>query len=138
MKQTALAGMTALLALTACDTLPPRHGAIEVHDRNAQVRVVFSDRDRALIHDYYDRKHKGLPPGLAKKGKLPPGHAMQLERDGRLPPGIAYRQLPDGLDRQLSRLPDGYVRIVLGADIGIMNSRTQVIVDVIKDIASDD
>ncbi|MEW5893823.1 MAG: hypothetical protein AB1697_11865 [Pseudomonadota bacterium] len=128
----------ALLALAGCETLQPRQVDVGVRSKDQTLRVIFSERDRALIHEYYAARAKPLPPGLAKKNKIPPGHAMQMERWGRLPPGIAYRALPGDLERRLSALPEGYARIVVGADIGILDTRTRVVVDVIKDIADDD
>lgn len=133
-----LLGTGSLLTLAGCETVQPRHVEVDVGDRHSRVHFVFTDRDRALIHDYYSRKRKHLPPGLAKKGKIPPGHAMQMERWGRLPPGVSYRHLPGDLERRLSRLPDGYARIIIGADIGIFDTRGRVVLDVIKDIADDD
>lgn len=130
--------LAALLALTGCETLQTREVDVGVKGKDQSIRIVFSDRDRDLIRDYYTARAKRLPPGLAKKGKIPPGHAMQMERWGRLPPGIAYRPLPGDLERRLSALPEGYARIVLGADIGILDTRTRVVVDVIKDLADDD
>ncbi len=52
-------------------------------------------------------KHKGLPPGLAKKGSLPPGLAKQLARNGHLPPGLEKRSLPNDLIVQLPPLQPG-------------------------------
>jgi hypothetical protein len=131
---------TAFLIAASVTTLfgcevTPRHGEIRVHDRDYDVHVVFSDHDRVLIRDYYGPPHRGLPPGLAKKGKVPPGHAWRMQRHGPIPPEVAWRPLPNDLDRRLSRLPDGYVRVIVGADIGIMNVRTRVVFDVLEDIA---
>lgn len=141
MNKTVLIGITLLIiapSLTGCETFQPRQGEIGVGGRSGHVRVIFSDSDRAYINEYYTRKYKGLPPGLAKKGKIPPGHAMQMQRDGLLPPGVSYNHLPSDLERRLSRLPEGYARIVVGGDIGIMDTRTRVVVDLIKGIAHDD
>jgi hypothetical protein len=102
-------------SLGGCET-HPYYGDVRVHDRNYDVRVVFSDQDRALIRDYYRVNYRNLPPGLAKKGKLPPGHAMKLYRTQSVPPGLDWRYLPENLERRLSRLPDDYVRIIVGAD----------------------
>lgn len=127
--------LIAALSLVGCETLPPpRDGRVVVGD--AEVRIVFSDRDRRLIADWYDARRKPLPPGLAKKDKPPPGHAKQMER-GHVPPGLEHRYLPHELERQLVRLPEGYVRVIVGADVTIMNVRTQVILDVIRDVADD-
>lgn len=125
--------LAATAGLNGCET-HPYYGDVRVHDRDYDVRVVFGDHDRVLIRDYYRSYYKGLPPGLAKKGKVPPGHAMKLYRNQPVPPGLEWRHLPDDLERRLSRLPDGYVRVIVGADVGIMNVRTRVIMDLIEDL----
>jgi len=123
-----------VVALVGCET-PPRFGEVSIHDRNLGVHVVFSDHDRVMIRDYYGPPPRGLPPGLAKKGKVPPGHAWRMQRHAPIPPDVAWRPLPTDLDRRLSRLPDGYIRVSIGGDIGIMNVRTRVVVDLLQDIA---
>ena len=125
--------LATVAGLAGCET-SPYYGDVRVHDRNYDVRVVFSDHDRALIRDYYRVNYRNLPPGLAKKGKLPPGHAMKLYRNQTIPPGLDWRYLPENLERRLSRLPDDYVRIIIGADVGIMNVRTRVIMDLLEDL----
>lgn len=112
-------------------------GGVVVRDGNSQVAVVFSTRDRDLIYDYYSRgrKHKRTPPGLAKRSQLPPGLARQVERNGTLPPGLQGRGLPGDLESRLSGLPEGFVRLIVGTDVVLMNKKTRVIVDIIKDIA---
>ena len=125
--------LAAVAGLPGCET-SPTYGDVRVHGRDYDVRVVFSDHDRALIRDYYRGHYKNLPPGLAKKGKIPPGHAKKLYRNQAIPPGLEWQNLPDDLERRLSRLPDGHVRITVGADVGIMNVRTRVILDLIEDL----
>ncbi|MGH8545711.1 MAG: hypothetical protein ACREX3_19230, partial [Gammaproteobacteria bacterium] len=66
----------------------------------------FLPEERRIIREYYHRSapSKGLPPGLAKKGKLPPGLQKHLVKNGRLPPGLQKRLEP--LPRELDvRLP---------------------------------
>ena len=53
-------------------------GAVELRFRSQDVRVIL---------DYY-RPGGGLPPGLAKRGDLPPGLEKQLRRKGTLPPVV--------------------------------------------------
>lgn len=122
-----------LAGLAGCETYP-YHGDVRVHDRDVDVRVVFTDSDRRIIRDYYRVDYRALPPGLAKKGKLPPGHAKRFRTHQPLPPDVDWRYLPGNVERQLSRLPDGYVRIVVGASVAIMNVRTRILFDVIDDI----
>jgi hypothetical protein len=125
--------LAALAGMSGCE-VQPTYGDVRVHGRDYDVRVVFSDQDRTLIHDYYRVNYRSLPPGLAKQGKVPPGHAMKLSRNQPVPPGLDWRYLPENLERRLSRLPDGYVRVIIGADVGIMNVRTRVIMDLIEDL----
>lgn len=117
-------------ALTACHPRPV-HGDEQVGGRY-EVRVAFSDRDRAILRDYYGRDYQQLPPGLAKKGKVPPGHAYRMRRNERVPTSVAWQHLPVEVERRLSPLPKGYVRIAIGADIAIMNVQTRVVVDLVE------
>jgi hypothetical protein len=92
-------------------------------------------RDRQIIGDYYARyKAKKVPPGLAKKDQLPPGLARQVVKNGTLPPGLQGRALPQDLETRLSRLPDGYKRVIIGTKIAILNTATRVIADIIADV----
>ena len=56
----------------------------------------FLPEERKIIYEYYHRgsPSKGLPPGLAKKGKLPPGLQKHLDKNGKLPPGLQKRLEP--------------------------------------------
>lgn len=128
----ALAG-AALAGMAGCETAAVR-GDVRVHDRDLEVRVVFTDSDRRILREYYRVDYRALPPGLAKQGKVPPGHAYRLRVRQPIPPEVRWSPLPLDLDRQLSRLPDGYVRIVVGGSVAIMHVHTRVIVDLIEDL----
>ncbi|MFN3543924.1 MAG: hypothetical protein ACK4UX_03630 [Thiobacillus sp.] len=123
----------ALAGLAGCETTSVG-GTVSIHDRDMDLRVVFTDYDRRILRDYYRVDYRTLPPGLAKKGKIPPGHAYRVRVRQPLPPEVDWRYLPYNLERQLSRLPDGYVRVIIGTNVAIMNVRTRVIVDLIEDI----
>ncbi len=125
--------LAAVTGMAGCET-HPYYGDVRVRDRDYAVRVVFSDHDRALIRDYYRVNYRSLPPGLAKQGKLPPGHAKKLYRSQPIPPGFEWHHLPDSLERRLGRLPNDYVRVIVGVDVGIMNVRTRVIMDLIENL----
>jgi len=124
--------------LTGCASFPQiDSGIFGIETDNMQLEVAFGDNDRRVIHDFYGHKkikRKSLPPGLAKKGKLPPGLQKQLKKNGKLPPGLAKRNLPFKLEKRLSPIPQGYVRLRVGADIVLMNEETEVVVDIIHDI----
>ena len=120
-------------ALIGCET-GPRYGEVAVRDPHYSVRVVFTDPDRRLIHDYYAPRYKKLPPGQVKKGRLPPGHAWRVRPNQPIHEDAQWRYLPYALDQRLSRLPPEYVRVIIGTDVVIMNSRTRVVVDILEDI----
>ncbi|HMM47957.1 MAG TPA: hypothetical protein PKC12_08250 [Thiobacillaceae bacterium] len=107
---------------------------VRMHDRDYDARIVFSDHDRAIIHDYYRTHYRGLPPGLAKKGKVPPGHAYKMQRHRSIPADVRWERLPGDVERRLSRLPSGYARVAIGADVAIMNTRTRVVVDLLENL----
>lgn len=115
------------LGLAAADKRPPR----------------FLPEERRIIEQYYRSgkrvKHKGLPPGLAKRGgNLPPGLQKQLDRNGQLPPGLQKRlePLPIDLDSRLPRLPDYWERVIVERDVVLIDSRTNRILDIIEDVVA--
>lgn len=116
--------------MTAC-VANPDYARVAVRSRDARMDLVFTDRDRSSIYNYY---HRALPPGLAKKQRLPPGLRKHLARHGELPPGLSGYRLPHDLDRRLTRLPNGYVRLVVGTDMVLLHERTHLILDVVQNI----
>ncbi len=93
----------------------------------------MSSDETRIIRDYYSNT-ANLPPGLAKRGSLPPGLARQLRRNGTLPPGLAKRSapLPDDLVRRLPTLPEGRQRIIIGDRVLVVDQRTQRIMDIMN------
>ncbi|TQV63732.1 MAG: hypothetical protein FNT29_06515 [Halothiobacillaceae bacterium] len=87
---------------------------------------VFSERERIYLRDHY---HRNLPPGLAKQGKVPPGHAKRLQRGMPWPPGVHYEPLPPHLEHHLQPLPRGYARFLVGPDVVIVDLGARLIVD---------
>lgn len=109
----------------------PSSGRVAVAGRDGYVDLAFSDQDRRFIHDYY-RPYRNLPPGLAKKRRLPPGLEKQLVRRGTLPPGLSGQHLPYGLERRLSPLPEGYLRLRIGGQVVLFHENTRVILDLMQ------
>jgi hypothetical protein len=95
---------------------------------NVNVNIVFGDRDRAIIGDYY----RAAPGGGPKS--MPPGHAKQLARNGTLPPGIAKKQLPGDLIGRLPSVPRGYDRVIIGNDVVLVQISTNTIMDIIQGV----
>jgi Ni/Co efflux regulator RcnB len=129
-----------LSGMTGCNAIPTvNSGSIEVGNENMRVSVAFNDHDRKKIKNYYKhsrkaKKSKKMPPGLAKREKLPPGLQKHIEKHGQLPPGLHKRSLPVDLERELSPLPKGYVRVKVGGDVVLVDEKTRVVVDVIWDV----
>lgn len=98
----------------------------------------FLPEERKIIYEYYHRgsPSKGLPPGLAKKGKLPPGLQKHLDKTGKLPPGLQKRlePLPRDLEARLPRLPEYWERVILQEHVVLVDRRTQRILDIIENV----
>ena len=102
----------------------------------ALIATVISATERALIGDYVQkakRSHNGLPPGLAKRDRLPPGLQKQIQRNGTLPPGLAKRGLPGDLRGRLPRRKGQDYRVV-GSDIVLIETATNVVLDIMKNV----
>ena len=104
-------------------------------DRKNDDRLVF-DRDRhaRVIRDY--RRSGSLPPGLANRESLPPGLRRQLRERGQLPPGLQKRlvDVPDALESRLPGLPRYYDRYFAGDDLVVVDSRTNTIAAIVRDV----
>lgn len=97
---------------------------------------VFSSREITIITDWFRTNSANLPPGLAKREKLPPGLDRQLQKNGKLPPGLDKKAvaLPIGLERQLRPIPTGYRRVVIGGNVITMEPLTGMIYDIIRGV----
>lgn len=80
------------------------------------------------------KKGKGMPPGLAKRDKLPPGLQRQLERNGKLPPGLQKKALPDDLEAKLPPAIEGTERKIVGNDVVLIDVATDIVLDVIRNV----
>lgn len=76
------------------------------------------------------KKNKKTPPGLAKKNGLPPG----LAKRQTLPPGLQSRGLPEGLASSLPPLPEGQERVIIDNDILLLETGTNLVLDVLQDV----
>lgn len=100
----------------------------------SHVVVIDQDGHRRVVHEYFTRET--LPPGLAKRESLPPGLSKQLRERGRLPPELQKRFIgvPPPLGTRLPAVPAYYRRYFAGRDLVIVDTRTNRIVSVIRDI----
>jgi hypothetical protein len=97
------------------------------HDRH-----YYSDHDRDAMRGWY-REHDGhLPPGLAKRDRLPPGLERQLQVRGTLPPGLRKKMVPcpRELEVRLPPPPPGCAHVVIGGNVVLMNRSSYLVLDV--------
>ncbi|MEW6676788.1 MAG: hypothetical protein AB1421_02610 [Pseudomonadota bacterium] len=87
---------------------------------------LFSEAERKRILDYYARERRG--PGREQP-------AQRARIGDVLDSGQRPARLPDALDKSLPYLPDPHARLVLGADVILVNRQTHVISDVISQVA---
>ena len=92
----------------------------------------FGAHDRDVIRGWYGANYRNLPPGLAKKDRLPPGLERQLVVRGTLPPGLEKRiyPVPVQLEQELPPPPPDCDRVVIGGHIVIRNRNTNIVVDI--------
>jgi hypothetical protein len=98
------------------------------------VIVIDRDNHHRVIREY--ARAGSLPPGLAKRRVLPPGLRKQLRERGALPPGLRQYLIPvDGpFVVNLPAIPPHYIRYFAGDDLIIVDTRTNLIVAIIRDV----
>lgn len=101
---------------------------------SAEVAVVFTQKEIAVIIDYYGGRHRDDQGGKHRHKGLPPGIAKNLARGKSLPPGIAKQHLPDDLLVRLPPVREGYERIIVDGKVILVEIATQVVHDVLSDI----
>jgi len=101
------------------------------HEDRRDDRRYYGDHDRDL-HDWYRAHYSNLPPGLAKRDRLPPGLERQLVVRGTLPPGLRREMHPCPVEvvRYLPPPPEGYMHTIIGGHIVLVNRRTFFVLDV--------
>jgi hypothetical protein len=116
----------------------PQTAGDKVRTALPEAERVFTVHERTVIKDWFanPRNLSGLPPGLAKREKLPPGLERQLRERGKLPPGLQKKiqPLPPDLDRQLRVLPTGWRRVVIAGNVIMMNEKTSLIYDIVRNV----
>ena len=85
-------------------------------------------------HAVYSRGH--CPPGLAKKGCIPPGQATKWRRGYPLAQGVIFHDLSPGIARRMGRPPAGYRYIRVAQDILMIVTGTGIVVDAVYDLSN--
>jgi hypothetical protein len=133
------AAALALLFCTGSVTLAQGQGKGKGKGHNKQSKYdqdeqFYKDRDREALRSWYGEHQSQLPPGLAKKDRLPPGLEKQLVRRGTLPPGL-QKQLqpcPEELERRLPPPPPDCAHVLISGRLVLLNRRTNIIVDIFQ------
>ena len=114
-------------SITIIDDIPAMTIGMKI--MTVEDRCGFSDRDRQIIGDCFVNDRAGLPPGLAKKDRLPPGLERQLQRNGTLPPGLQKRvqPLPGSCVSRLPRLPHDWAIVVLSGRIILLDPGQRIV-----------
>ena len=74
------------------------------------------------------------PPGLAKKGCMPPGHAKKWRRGYPLARGVIFHDLSPRMVRHLGRPPAGHQFVRVAQDILLIAVGTGMVVDAVYDL----
>ena len=141
LKLLALSAALALAAPALADP-PPGKGKNKGANENSAAsfapgkgehgRPAFSEQERGDIEKYF-RKNPGarsqLPPGLAKKNKLPPGWQKKLDRGQRVPDDLWERRV--ALPREIKLPPEpGVIRVRIDDRVVKVAERTREVLDV--------
>lgn len=108
------------------------HGGSTVIVQNKIVVSRFAPRDRDVIVTYFqkEKKHKRLPPGLAKR--LPREVEQKIVINAIAPPEVlqAMIPMPPLLLPMLPPPPPGFMMMTVGGKALQINAQTHVVVDV--------
>jgi hypothetical protein len=117
-----------------------RHILRNYYGRNADAWVVAHPDDEddgggngnSKKNKKNKNKHKDIPPGIAKKGTLPPGIYKQLVRNGQIPADVDYHPLPPDLIVQLRPLAPAYRYVIVDDRVLLIQAATRAILDVLQ------
>ena len=136
-------GTVAMLALVSSFALAQgngkghgnSHGNNKHGDDDNVPSYAFNDHDRDATRAWYDDHRDSLPPGLAKKDRLPPGLERQLAERGTLPPGLQKNIMPVPRDLE-QRLPPppadcGCRHVIIGGNVVLLNKKTNYVYSVL-------
>ena len=92
----------------------------------------FADHDRNEIRVWYADNYRHLPPGLARKDRLPPNLEARLVLRAAFPRELESRVIvvPADLDRRMAPPPPDCERVLVGGHIVLRNRSTKIIVDI--------
>lgn len=119
-----------LLLLSACGGRVERPWeGIMAGEQNAP-QITPSERE--AIREFY--RGYEWPPTVTAAPVPEAPLEERIEVSAELPPGLGGMPLPQALRDQLSPLPQGYARFLVGSDVVLMNTRTREVIDVVQDV----
>jgi hypothetical protein len=132
----AVLGLGLALGSSAQGAKDKRTAGDKIREVLPEAERIFSKEEVTVVRNYFRDNRAGLPPGLAKREKLPPGLQKHLERNGTLPPGLQKKvqPLPPELERRMRVLPTGYRRVVIAGNVILMNEKTAKIYDIVRNV----
>lgn len=91
----------------------------------------YSRHDRDEVRSWYRDHQNNLPPGLAKRDRLPPGLERQLRVRGTLPPGLRgeIQPAPQEFVERLPPPPPDCEHVFIGGHLVLLNRKTFLILD---------
>jgi hypothetical protein len=95
----------------------------------------FSDEDADKLRGYYrsnPEARKQLPPGLAKKDKLPPGWQKKLQVGQRVPDDVWAHRVPVPREIRIADTPAGAVNVRINDRIVRVAERTREVLDILN------
>ena len=96
--------------------------------------IRFSGQDRQRIDSWFKRYPEYVTRTYAPDGKLPPQIDRELAPTDRLPRNVAKARLPWPLENQLSTVPPGVERAIVGRHLVMLDARTSTVLDIIRDV----
>jgi hypothetical protein len=124
----------ALLALLAADpALAARRGPVDP-GQWLHPTIRFSSLDRQRIDSWFKRYPEYVTRTYAPDGKLPPQVDRELAPTDRLPRNVPKARLPWPLENQLSTVPPGVERVIVGRHLVMLDERTFTVLDIIRDV----
>ncbi|NKB47814.1 MAG: hypothetical protein GKS02_00470 [Alphaproteobacteria bacterium] len=137
--------MSRLLILLAAATffLAPNSGAIaaepvQLTQNNTVIEKVFNDLERKVIREVLggaDIQDVEADQGKrGKKGKGSKGAPPGLAKRDSLPPGLEKKNFPAHLRSQLPAPLQGTQRVLVGNDAVLIDTATNIVLDVIRDV----
>jgi hypothetical protein len=92
----------------------------------------FASHDRDEFRGWYTENYRHLPPGLAKRDRLPPGLERELVIRARFPRDLETRVyvVPVELERRLPPPAPDCERVAIGGHIVLRNRNTKIVLDI--------